>query len=57
MFQKVSYRKWNRQTKWFLWTGIIYALVTIGTAVYAYARLDFVRSYKVENITTEQNQK
>jgi len=48
-------RKSSRQTKFFIFTAIIYSLAIILTAIYAYGRLDFVRNNQITKITTELN--
>ncbi len=37
------YREANRETKYFIWTVIVYTLAIVVTTIYCYARLDFVR--------------
>lgn len=32
------------QTKWFIFNWVFYAILTFGTLIYCYARLDFVRT-------------
>lgn len=45
----------NRHTKTFVFMALVYTLPVILTAVYCYARLDFVRSYDINTIKIEQN--
>ena len=40
-----QFRKASSQTKWFILNWFIWGLVLAITTVYAYGRLDFVRSY------------
>ncbi len=40
--------KW--QTKVFYFNAFVYLLAIIGTTLYAYGRLDSVRSYKTERV-------
>jgi hypothetical protein len=32
------------ETKWFIFNWFFYGLLTVGTLIYCYARLDFVRT-------------
>jgi len=48
-----KYRESDVNTKWFIWTGLIYGIVVILTTLYAYGRLDFVRSYETNNQTNK----
>ncbi len=36
----------SNKTKWFYFQYVIYFLLMIATTIWAYARLDFVRSYE-----------
>lgn len=45
----------TRQTKLFVLNCVLYTLLIVGTTIYCYARLDFVRSYKVKPSTQSEN--
>lgn len=45
----------SRQTKLFVLNCILYTLLIVGTTVYCYARLDFVRSYKTKPVIQSEN--
>jgi hypothetical protein len=51
-----KFREASFQTKFFVLNWIVYTIAIIVTTIYAYARLDFVRSYdvskKIENNKT-----
>lgn len=47
-----QYRQASGETKIFIFTNALFAIAIVATTVYCYARLDFVRSYK---ITSEQS--
>ena len=40
-----KYNKTTKQTKFFIWTTVVYSLSIFITTAYVYGRLDFVRSY------------
>lgn len=44
----------NPKTKWFIFNWAIYGIAIIVTTVYCYARLNFVRSYKIEEPKKEE---
>lgn len=53
MFKWIEeYQEANPQIKYFIINWIIYGLAIIVTAVYCYARLDFVRSNKAPPSST-----
>lgn len=39
-----DYREAAPETKWFIFNWVFYGVLTLGTLVYCYARLDFVRT-------------
>ena len=39
-----QYMEATSQTKWFIFNLLFYIILTIGTLIYCYARLDFVRT-------------
>lgn len=42
------------QTKLFVVTTILFLFITIATAIYCYARLDYVRSYKTNKTASSE---
>ncbi len=43
----------KRETKWFILNWALYIILLVVTTLYCYARLDYVRSYRVnENHST-----
>jgi hypothetical protein len=40
----------SARTKWFILTTAIFSIVIVATTIYCYARLDYVRSYKTEQL-------
>ncbi len=49
----------SSQTKWFYFQYVVYVILMILTTIWAYGRLDFVRSYKVQQeqeLNTIENQ-
>jgi len=47
-----DYNESSPQTKNFIITTLLFSLVIIGSLIYCYARLDFVRSYNAEQVHT-----
>ncbi len=43
-----KYRKASAQTKFFILNWLLYGLLIVGSTLFCYGRLDFVRSYKTE---------
>lgn len=41
-----AFNEADRETKWFVLNWALYGFIIIVTAIYCYARLDFVRSYE-----------
>jgi len=41
-----SFKQSSYQTKWFIFNAILHGSIIILTAIYCYARLDFVRSHQ-----------
>lgn len=36
-----NYSESSKQTKYFVWSVIVYTLIIVGTTIYCYVRLDF----------------
>ena len=51
-----SFKQSSTQTKWFIFNTILHGSIIILTAIYCYARLDFVRSHKNVIAKTERLQ-
>ena len=49
-----KFQEASRETKLFVVTNIILAVIVLGTLVYAFARLDSVRSYDNSSKQTEE---
>lgn len=50
-----QYRSASRDTKVFIWNAVLYAVLLIGSTVYCYARIEFVRTYKLEPPTYQSD--
>lgn len=49
-----QYRKASPQTRYFILNWALYGIVLLVTTIYCYARLDYVRSYKINPPTMEK---
>jgi hypothetical protein len=52
-----KFRNASGQTKFFVFNWVIYGIALVATTVYCYARLDYVRSYKVDTQKVLSNPK
>lgn len=49
-----DFSKASSRTKWFIFNWAIYGVAIVVTTIYCYARLDYVRSYKIPAKETSQ---
>jgi len=52
-----NFRNASPQTKFFIFNWVVYGFMIVATMIYCYARLDYVRSYKMTKSESSSSNK